>query len=40
MGAMRNAHKILDGKPEMQPTLCRPRHRWEDNIKIESKEIA
>ena len=30
--------KILVGKPGRIP-LGRPRHRWEDNIKIELQEI-
>jgi hypothetical protein len=35
MGDMRNAYKILVGKPEGKRPLGRPRRRWEDNIKIE-----
>jgi hypothetical protein len=34
MGRMRNAYKILVGKPEMKRPVGRPRRRWEDNIKI------
>jgi hypothetical protein len=30
----RNACRILVGKPEGKRPLGRPRHRWEDNIKI------
>jgi len=29
---MRNAYKILVGKPEGKRSLVRPRRRWEDNI--------
>jgi hypothetical protein len=29
---MRNAYKILVGKPEWKRTFGRPRHRWEYNI--------
>jgi len=29
MDAMRNAYKILVGKPEGKRPLGRPRHRWE-----------
>lgn len=29
-----NAYKILDGKTEQKTLHTRPRHRWEDNIKI------
>jgi hypothetical protein len=35
---MRNA-KILDGKHEEKRELQRLGHRWEDNIKINCKEI-
>jgi hypothetical protein len=31
MGEMRNAYKILAGKPEGKRSFERPRHRWEDN---------
>jgi hypothetical protein len=30
--------KILVGKPEGKRPLGRPRHGWEDNIKIDLKE--
>jgi hypothetical protein len=30
-GEMRNAYKILVGKPEGKRTLGRLRHRWEEN---------
>jgi hypothetical protein len=38
-GKMRNAYKILVRKPECKSPLVRPRHRWEDNIKIYLMEI-
>jgi hypothetical protein len=34
MGEMRNAYKILIGKPEGKRPLGRPRHAWEDDIKV------
>jgi hypothetical protein len=34
MGEMRNVCKILVGKPEGKRSLQRPRHRWEDNIRM------
>jgi hypothetical protein len=37
---MRNAYKILVGKPEGKRPLGRPWHRWEDNIKMDLKEIG
>jgi len=39
MGEMRNAYKIMVRKPERRP-LRRPRHRWEDNIRMEIREIG
>jgi hypothetical protein len=38
MGKMRNAYKILMGKPERKRPLVGPRHRWIDNIKIDLRE--
>jgi hypothetical protein len=40
MGQMRNAYNILVGKPEWNRPLGRPRHRWEDNIKVGLREIG
>jgi len=37
---MRNAYSILVGKPEGKRSLGRPRHRWEDNIGIDFREIG
>jgi hypothetical protein len=34
MVKMRNAHKILVGKPEGKKPLRRPRRRLEDNIRM------
>jgi hypothetical protein len=34
MGEMRNASRILDGKPEKKRLLGRPRRRWKDNIRM------
>jgi hypothetical protein len=30
----------LVGKPEQRRILCRPRYRWEENIKMDLKEIG
>jgi hypothetical protein len=38
-GAKRNAHRVLVGKPEGKRQLGRPRHWWEDNIKMDLREI-
>jgi hypothetical protein len=35
-----NARKILVGKPKRKRPLGRPRRRWEDNIKINLREIG
>jgi hypothetical protein len=39
-GEKRNAYRILVGKPEGKRPLGRPRHRWEDNIKMYLREIG
>ena len=36
----RNAFKILTGTPTGKRPLGRPRHRWEDNIRMDFKEIG
>jgi hypothetical protein len=35
MGEVRGSYNILVGRPEGRRPLGRPRHRWEDNIKID-----
>jgi len=35
MGERRGVHRVLVGKPEGRRALGRPRHRWEDNIKMD-----
>jgi hypothetical protein len=30
---------VMDGRPEGKRPLGRPRHRWEDNIKMDLREI-
>jgi hypothetical protein len=36
----RNAFKILTGKHTGKRPLGMPRHRWEDNIRMDLKEIG
>jgi hypothetical protein len=36
----RNAYRILVGKPEGKRPLGRPRGRWEDNIRMDRREIG
>jgi hypothetical protein len=40
MGAKRNACRVLVGKPERMRPLGRPRRWWEDNIKMDLREIG
>jgi hypothetical protein len=40
MGEMRNAYNILVGKSEVKRPFGIPRLRWEDNIKMDLKEIG
>jgi hypothetical protein len=40
MGEMRNAYNISVGKPEGKRPLGRPRRRWEDNIRMDLREIG
>jgi hypothetical protein len=40
MGEMRNAYKVLFGKPEGKRPLGRFRHRWEDNIRMHLREMG
>ena len=36
----RGVHRVLVGKPEGNRPLGRPRHRWEDNIKMYLWEVG
>ena len=35
-----DVYTILVGKPERKRPLGRPRHRWEDNIKMHLQEVG
>ncbi|KAJ4448500.1 hypothetical protein ANN_10516 [Periplaneta americana] len=39
MGESRNAYRVLIGRPEGKKPLRRPRRRWEDNIKMDLREV-
>ena len=39
MGKGRGVHRVLVGKPEGKRPLGRPRRRWEDNIKMDLREV-
>jgi hypothetical protein len=36
----RGVYRVLVGKPEEKRSLGRPRRRWEDNIKMDLKEVG
>jgi hypothetical protein len=40
MGEDRGVHRVLVGKPEVIKPLGRPRHRWENNIKMDFHEVG
>jgi len=40
MGERRGLYRVLVGKPEGKRPLGRPRHKWEDNIKMDLQEAG
>jgi len=40
MGEVRSEYIILIGKPEGERPLGRLRHKWEDNIRMDLREIG
>ncbi|KAJ4445861.1 hypothetical protein ANN_12546 [Periplaneta americana] len=40
MGESRNAYRVLVGRPEGERPLGRTRRRWEDNIKMDLREVG
>jgi hypothetical protein len=40
MGEGRGAYRVLVGRLEGKRPLGRPRRRWEDNIKMDLREIG
>jgi hypothetical protein len=40
MAERRGAYRALVGKPEGRRPLGRPRRRWEDNIKMDLREVG
>ena len=40
IGERRGVHRVLVGKPEGKRLLVRPRHRWENNIKIDLQLVG
>jgi hypothetical protein len=39
-GEGRVMYSVLVGKPERKRPLGRPRHRWEDNVKVGLQEVV
>jgi hypothetical protein len=40
MGEERGAYRILVGRPEGRRPLGKPRRRWDDNIKMDIREVG
>jgi hypothetical protein len=40
MGEERGVYRVLVGRPEGKRPLAKPRHRWEDNVKMDLREIG
>jgi hypothetical protein len=40
MGEGRGVYRVLVGNPEGKRPMGRPRHRWEDNIKMDLQEVG
>jgi len=40
VGERIDIYRVLMGKPEGKRPLGRPRHRWEDNIKMDLQEVG
>jgi hypothetical protein len=40
MGVKRNTYRLLMGNAEVKRPLRRPRHRWEDNIRMDLREVG
>ena len=40
MGEGRDVYRVLVGKPQGRIPLGRPRRRWEDNIRMDLREVG
>jgi len=40
LGEVRVVYRVLVGKPGGKRPMGRPRHRWEDNIKMDLQEVG
>jgi hypothetical protein len=39
-GRGRSVYRVFIGRPKGKRSLGRPRHRWEDNIKMDLREMG
>jgi hypothetical protein len=40
MGEERGVYRVLVGKPKGKRPLGRPRRKWEDNIRMDLREVG
>jgi hypothetical protein len=40
MGEKKGVYRILEMNPEVKRRMGRPRHRWEENIKMDVQEVG
>jgi hypothetical protein len=40
MGERRGVYRVLVGKPQGKSPLGKPRHRWEENIKMDLQKVG
>jgi hypothetical protein len=40
MGEERNVYRVVMGKPEGKRPIGRPRHRWEDGVRMDLRGIG
>jgi hypothetical protein len=40
MGVVQNAYRILARKPKGKTPLRRPTHKWEDNVRMDLRDIG
>jgi hypothetical protein len=40
LGGQERVHMVLAGRPEGKRPFGRPRHRWEDNIKMDLQDVG
>jgi hypothetical protein len=40
MGKRKGTYRVLGGRPEGRRPLAKPRHRWEDNAKMDLQKVG